>query len=45
MDLCVCEREEHEHGVGVGVNVIIMSDVLYRIGLTESASSALPFLD
>jgi hypothetical protein len=45
MDLCTCESEEHEHRVGVGVNAIIMSDVLYGIGLVESASSALSFLD
>ena len=40
MDLCVYESEEREHGVGADVNVIIMSDVLYGIGLAESASSA-----
>ncbi len=42
MDLCVYESEEREHGVGACVKVIIMSDVLYGIGLGESASSALP---
>ena len=42
MDLCVRESEEREHGVVPDVNVIIMSDVLYGIGLAESASSALP---
>ncbi len=31
--------------MGVGVNDIIMSDVLRGIGLTESSSSVLPFLD
>ncbi len=30
---------ESEYGVGSGVNVIIMSDVLYGIGLGESTSS------
>ena len=30
--------------MGAGVNAIIMSDVLYGIGLAESASSALPCL-
>ena len=38
-------RQEREHGVDAGVNAIIMSDVLYGIGLAESASSALSFLD
>jgi hypothetical protein len=45
MDLCVYESEEREHGVGACVNAIIMSDVLYGIGLAESASSALPAFD
>jgi hypothetical protein len=44
MDLCGYESEEREYGVGDGVNGIIMSDVLYGIGLTESVSSPLPCL-
>jgi hypothetical protein len=44
MDLCAYENEECEHGVGTCVNVIIMSDVLYGIGLTESVSSVLTCL-
>jgi hypothetical protein len=44
MDLCVSENEEDEHGVGTGVTPIIMSDVLYGIGLSESVSSSLSFL-
>jgi hypothetical protein len=45
MDLCVFESEECEYGVGTGVNVIIMSDVLYGMGLAESSFSVLPYLD
>jgi hypothetical protein len=37
-------RQEREHGVDAGVNAIIMSDVLYGIGLAEFASSASPCL-
>ena len=44
MDLCACESEEREDGVGAGVNGIIMSDVLYGIGLVESVSSTFPCL-
>ena len=44
MDLCVYESEERDQGVGACVNVIIMSDVLYGIGLAKSASSPLPHL-
>ncbi len=33
MDLCACESETCEHRVGTDVNVIVMSDVLYGIGL------------
>ncbi len=29
------EIEEHEYGVGSGVNSIIMSDVLYGIGIAN----------
>jgi hypothetical protein len=43
MDLCVSVNEEREYGVVACVNDIIMSDVLYGIGLAESAS-ALPCL-
>jgi hypothetical protein len=38
MDLCVSVNEEREYGVVACVNAIIMSDVLYDIGLAESAS-------
>jgi hypothetical protein len=44
MDLCTCTGKESEYGVGTYVNDIIMSDVLYGIGLTESVSSALSYL-
>ncbi len=43
MDLCECESEECEYVVGDDVNVIIMSDVLYGIGLSESVSSEFPY--
>ncbi len=42
MDLYEYESEERNHWVGDDVNDIIMSDVLYGIGLVESASSAFP---
>jgi hypothetical protein len=44
MDLCTCASKEREYGVGACVNDIIMSDVLYGIGLAESASSVLSYL-
>ncbi len=43
MDLYPYENEDREHGVGTDVNVIIMSDVLYGIGLGECSSSVLPY--
>jgi hypothetical protein len=44
MDLCTLEREVYENVVGACVNAIIMSDVIYGIGLTESVSFALSYL-
>jgi hypothetical protein len=35
VDLCACESEQREHGVGADVNAIVMSDVLYGIGLAN----------